>query len=163
MLEAEPERIRLVPNAQLPELAAAFGDLADLETPFTHGHSAGVAQLAAVAGENLRLDEQALARLQIAALLHDLGRIAISNAVWEKPGALTTGKWEQVRLHPYHSERILSCTTVLEPMAAIAGMHHERMDGSGYHRGCAAAMPGMQAEAADLFADFVLRESVTKP
>jgi HD-GYP domain-containing protein (c-di-GMP phosphodiesterase class II) len=59
--------------------------------------------------------------------------------VWEKPGQLTTGDWEQIRLHPYHSERILSCSPVLLPMASIAGMHHERMDGSGYHRGCKGA------------------------
>ena len=85
------------------------------------------------------LDTETMARLEVAALLHDVGRVAISNAVWEKPGPLTSGEWEQVRLHPYHSERILSCTAALEPMAALAGAHHERMDGSGYHRGCSAA------------------------
>lgn len=152
VLEAEPEPVRFVPKARLPELAAAFGDLADLKTPFTHGHSTGVARLAHAAGENLGLEPEELARLQVAALLHDLGRVAISNAVWEKPGPLTTGEWEQVRLHPYHSERILSSTAALEPMAAIAGMHHERMDGSGYHRGCAAAQipfPARVLAAAD--------------
>ena len=135
MLEAEPEPLRIVPVARLPDVAAAFGDVADLKTPFTHGHSAGVARLARAAAERLGLDAETAARLEVAALLHDLGRVAISNAVWEKPGPLTSGEWEQVRLHPYHSERILSCTAVLEPMAALAGMHHERMDGSGYHRG----------------------------
>jgi len=139
VLEAEPQPVRIVPVARLPELAAAFGDLADLKTPFTHGHSAGVARLARAGAERLGLDEDALMRLEVAALLHDLGRVAISNAVWEKPGPLTSGEWEQVRLHPYHSERILSCTPALEPMAALAGMHHERLDGSGYHRGCTAA------------------------
>jgi HD-GYP domain-containing protein (c-di-GMP phosphodiesterase class II) len=138
-LEAEPEPVRVVPAARLPELAAAFGDLADLKTPFTHGHSTGVARLARAGGERLGLDEDALARLEVAALLHDLGRVAISNAVWEKPGPLTSGEWEQVRLHPYHSERILSCAAALEPIAALAGMHHERLDGSGYHRACTAA------------------------
>jgi len=152
VLEAEPEPVRLVPPKRLPDVAAAFGDLADLKTPFTHGHSAGVARLARAAGERLALDTATVARLEIAALLHDLGRVAISNAVWEKPGPLTSGEWEQVRLHPYHSERILSCTAVLEPMAALAGMHHERMDGSGYHRGCSAAQipfPARVLAAAD--------------
>jgi HD-GYP domain-containing protein (c-di-GMP phosphodiesterase class II) len=152
VLEAEPEPVRFVPIARLPELAAAFGDLADLKTPFMHGHSAGVAHLARRAGEILGLDTDMLARLEVAALLHDLGRVAISNAVWEKPGPLTSGEWEQVRLHAYHSERILSCTAVLEPMAALAGMHHERMDGSGYHRGCTAGqlpMPARVLAAAD--------------
>jgi HD-GYP domain-containing protein (c-di-GMP phosphodiesterase class II) len=74
----------------------------------------------------------------ILALLHDLGRVGVSNAVWEKPGPLTTAEWEQVRMHPYHSERILATSSALEPLAELAGMHHERLDGSGYHRGCAA-------------------------
>ncbi|MGH2383242.1 MAG: HD domain-containing phosphohydrolase, partial [Candidatus Limnocylindria bacterium] len=139
VLEAEPEPKRFISIARLREVAAAFGDVADLKTPFTHGHSAGVARLACAAGETLGFDHDALARLEVAALLHDIGRVAISNAVWEKPGPLTTGEWEQVRLHPYHSERILSCTAALRPIAALAGMHHERLDGSGYHRGCTAS------------------------
>jgi HD-GYP domain-containing protein (c-di-GMP phosphodiesterase class II) len=152
VLEVEPEPLRIVPKARLPELAAAFGDLVDLKTPFTHGHSAGVARLARTAGEKLGLDGETLMQLHVAALLHDLGRIAVSNAVWEKPGQLTTAEWEQVRLHPYHSERILSGTAVLQPMAALAGLHHERMDGSGYHRGCTAAqipLPARVLAAAD--------------
>ena len=136
VLRVEPEPVRIVPRSRLPELASAFGDLVDLKTPFTHGHSAGVARLALAAGGKLGLEPEALLRLEVAALLHDLGRVAISNAVWEKPGPLTSAEWEQVRLHPYYTERILSCSAVLEPMATVAGMHHERLDGSGYHRGC---------------------------
>jgi HD-GYP domain-containing protein (c-di-GMP phosphodiesterase class II) len=139
VLEAEPGPVSFISEARLPEVASAFGDLVDLKTPFTHGHSAGVARLTRAAGEKLGLDSATLRRLHIASLLHDLGRVAISDAVWEKPGVLTTSDWEQIRLHPYHSERILSCSPVLAPMAPIAGMHHERMDGSGYHRGCMAA------------------------
>ena len=138
-LGAEPEPVRIISEAQLPEVAAVFADIADLKTPFTHGHSAGVAALARATGKKLRLDSTALARLHMAALLHDLGRVGIPDTVWEKQGKLTTADWEQIRLHPYHSERILSCSPVLQPMAPIAGMHHERMDGSGYHRGCTAA------------------------
>jgi HD-GYP domain-containing protein (c-di-GMP phosphodiesterase class II) len=116
-------------------VARAFGDLADLKMPFTHGHSQGVAILAVAAADTLRLDEATRAQLEVAALLHDLGRVGVSNAVWEKPGPLTAAEWEQVRVHPYHTERILAASIVLEPMARIAGMHHERLDGSGYHRG----------------------------
>jgi HD-GYP domain-containing protein (c-di-GMP phosphodiesterase class II) len=151
-LEVEPEPVRVVPLGRVSELAAAFGDLADLKTPFTHGHSAGVARLARAAGEGLGLDAESLMRLELAALLHDLGRVAVSNAVWEKPGPLTSGEWEQVRLHSYHSERILSCTAVLKSVATLAGMHHERLDGSGYHRGCTAAQisfPARVLAAAD--------------
>ena len=73
-----------------------------------------------------------------AALLHDLGRVGVSDEIWERAGPLSAAQWEQVRLHAYHSERILARSSVLKPAAAIAGMHHERLDGSGYHRGSAA-------------------------
>jgi HD-GYP domain-containing protein (c-di-GMP phosphodiesterase class II) len=110
----------LVAPARLPDVAAAISDVVDLKTPFTHGHSAAVARPALRAGECLGLDVETLGRLRLASLLRDLGRVAISNAIWEKRGPLTSGEWEQVRLHAYHSERILSCTTVLEPIAALA-------------------------------------------
>jgi HD-GYP domain-containing protein (c-di-GMP phosphodiesterase class II) len=153
LLEAEPKPVRLISEAQLPQVATVFGDIADLKIPFTHGHSAGVARLARAAGEKLGLDPTALLQLHVAALLHDLGRIGIPDVIWEKPGKLTTADWEQIRLHPYHSERILSCSPVLQPMAVLAGMHHERMDGSGYHRGCTAAqipVPTRVLAAADV-------------
>jgi HD-GYP domain-containing protein (c-di-GMP phosphodiesterase class II) len=138
ILEAEPVPVVEKDVAELPQVAAAFGDLGDLKTPFTHGHSKEVARLAKAAAEALGLETQAVGRLQVAASLHDLGRVGVSNAVWEKPGPLSSADWEQVRLHPYHSERILATSEVLEPMARIAGLHHERLDGSGYHRGCRA-------------------------
>ena len=135
ILAAEPDPVVEVAAADLPELAAAFGDLADLKTPFLHGHSAGVARLSVAAARRLRLDEPGIARLEVAAPLHDLGRVAISNVIWEKPGDLTQTEWEHVRMHAYHSERVLAGSAALEPMARLAGMHHERLDGSGYHRG----------------------------
>jgi HD-GYP domain-containing protein (c-di-GMP phosphodiesterase class II) len=75
-----------------------------------------------------------------AGLLHDLGRTGVPNGIWDKPGPLTETEWEQVRLHPYHSERILSRSSALAPLAPLAGMHHERQDGSGYYRQATAAM-----------------------
>jgi HD-GYP domain-containing protein (c-di-GMP phosphodiesterase class II) len=138
ILEVEPEPAVERKQSELPQVAAAFGDLADLKTPFTHGHSKEVARLARAAADGLRLDAATVSRLHVAAPLHDLGRVGISNAIWEKPGSLTTAEWEQVRMHPYHSERILVTSRALEPAAPIAGMHHERLDGSGYHRGCRA-------------------------
>ena len=138
LLEAEPEPVVEIEAAELPRVAAAFGDLADLKMPWTHGHSSGVARLAMGAAQRLGLDGQTSSRLEISALLEDLGRLGVSNVIWEKPGPLTRAEWEQVRMHPYHSERILATSTTLEPMARVAGMHHERVDGSGYHRGCRA-------------------------
>jgi response regulator RpfG family c-di-GMP phosphodiesterase/DNA-binding CsgD family transcriptional regulator len=138
ILEAEPEPVVEIDATELPRVAAAFGDLADLKMSWTHGHSGGVARLAKAAAESLRLDKQTVSRLEVSAMLADLGRLAVSNAIWEKPGPLTGAEWEQVRMHAYHSERILAGSSTLEPMARTAGMHHERLDGSGYHRGCRA-------------------------
>jgi HD-GYP domain-containing protein (c-di-GMP phosphodiesterase class II) len=138
ILEVEPEPAAERAQNELPQVAAAFGDLADLKTPFTHGHSKEVARLATTVAGTLRLDAATVSRLHVAALLHDLGRVGISNAIWEKPGPLTAAEWEQVRMHPYHSERILATSYALESTASLAGMHHERLDGSGYHRGCRA-------------------------
>jgi HD-GYP domain-containing protein (c-di-GMP phosphodiesterase class II) len=138
ILETEPEPVEERSADALTEVAAAFGDVADLKSPFTHGHSAAVARLAGAAGRRLRLDAQTLAGLEVAAHLHDVGRVAVSNAIWEKPGPPTSAEWEQVRLHAYHSERILATSGTLAPLAPLAGMHHERLDGSGYHRSCRA-------------------------
>jgi HD-GYP domain-containing protein (c-di-GMP phosphodiesterase class II) len=138
LLEVEPEPVREVEASDLRRLAVAFGDLTDLKMPWTHGHSDGVAKLARAAAKSLRLDAQSAARLELSALLGDLGRIAVSNVIWEKPGPLTTTEWEQARMHAYHSERILATSDGLAPLARVAGMHHERLDGSGYYRGCSA-------------------------
>jgi HD-GYP domain-containing protein (c-di-GMP phosphodiesterase class II) len=138
LLEVEPEPFREIPRAELRRVAVAFGDLADLKTPWTHGHSDGVAKLVRAAAKSLQLDAQGANRLELSALLADLGRIAISNVIWEKPGPLTAAEWEQARMHSYHSERILATSDALAPLARVAGMHHERLDGSGYYRGCKA-------------------------
>lgn len=138
LLEVEPEPFCEIAATELRQVAVAFGDLADLKTPWTHGHSDGVAKLVQAAAKSLRLDAQSAARLELSALLGDVGRIAVSNVIWEKPGPLTAAEWEQARMHSYHSERILATSDALAPLARVAGMHHERLDGSGYYRGCQA-------------------------
>jgi putative nucleotidyltransferase with HDIG domain len=139
VLEAEPGPARRVPPAGIDEVAHAFGDMVDLLTPFTLGHAAAVAELAGEAAARLGMPAGDAALLRRAGLLHDLGRVAVSGGVWERPGPLSAAEWEQVRLHPYHSERILSRSAALEPLARVAGMHHERRDGSGYHHRAAGA------------------------
>jgi HD-GYP domain-containing protein (c-di-GMP phosphodiesterase class II) len=89
-----------------------------------------------------------------AGLVHDLGRVAAHPRIWQKPGPLSADEWEQVRLHPYQTERVLSRSGFLAALAPIAGVHHERLDGSGYHRGCAGAalaMPARVLAAADAY------------
>lgn len=154
LLELEPRPERSVPASRLVDVAAAFADLADLKSPFLLGHSSSVATLAGDAGHRLGLDAAMADRLRVAAFLHDLGRVGISDSVWEQPGPLSASQWEQVRLHPYHSERILARSAALRPMAEIAGRHHERLDGSGYHRGSVARelhLPARILGAADAF------------
>jgi HD-GYP domain-containing protein (c-di-GMP phosphodiesterase class II) len=142
VLEAEPAPVRMVPGARLDEVAGAFGDMIDLKSVFTPGHSSDVARLAAGAAGRLGLDAGSVKR---AALLHDLGRAAVPIGVWEKPGPLTSTEWERVRIHAYQTERILARSEALSPMAPIAGMHHERQDGSGYHRANQAAQTPPEA------------------
>jgi HD-GYP domain-containing protein (c-di-GMP phosphodiesterase class II) len=138
VLDVEPQPWPSMPEARIDGVLEAFADFVDLKSPYTVGHSRGVAELAAAVGD----DEASRTLLRRAALVHDLGRMSVSNAIWEKEGPLGKSEWEQVRLHPYYTERILAASPALAPLATIAGMHHERLDGSGYHRGIdAAAMP----------------------
>lgn len=145
VLEVEPRPVRCIPPSQLDEVARVFADLVDLKSAYSLGHSTGVAELAEAAAVRLGLPEERVAAVRHAALLHDLGRVAVSGAVWEQPRPLTSSQWEQVRLHPYHTERILRRSTQLAGIARIAGQHHERADGSGYHHGAAGGAIGTDA------------------
>jgi len=124
-------------------IAAAFGAiaaLADLKSPWFREHSTGVAELAEAAGWRAGLAPDLVAALRCAALAHDLGRVGVSNAIWEKPGPLGFGEWERVRLHPHFTERAFAQSEALAPIGRLAGSHHERLDGSGYHRGTGQAL-----------------------
>jgi putative nucleotidyltransferase with HDIG domain len=141
-LDAEPEPHVRVPAAHLDEVCRAFGEAVDLKSPYLHGHCTGVAVLAAGAAARLGLDEAAARR---AGLLHDLGRAAVPTGVWERRGPLTTADWEHVRLHAYHGERVVAAAGPLAALAPLVGTHHERLDGSGYHRGATGPAIGMPA------------------
>jgi HD-GYP domain-containing protein (c-di-GMP phosphodiesterase class II) len=113
--------------------------MVDLKLPFTRGHSSGVADLTERAAVAAGLSQEEVACLRRAALFHDLGRVSVPNGIWERRGPLTASEWERVRLHPYQTERILARSPSLAPVAHLAGLHHERQDGSGYHRQVAGA------------------------
>lgn len=134
-IEAEPPPKARIAVDALDGLAEAFGDLADLKCRFTLGHSRGVARLADRAAALAGLREDARGRLRRAALVHDVGRTSVSTGIWERPGPLSAGESDQVRLHAYWSERVLARSGALADLAPCAGGHHERLDGSGYHRG----------------------------
>jgi len=138
-LDAEPEPHRLVPQARLDEITLAIADFTDVKSPFTLGHSRRVSWLAETAGACLGLDADDLQLLRRCGHVHDLGNVSVPQRVWMKGGPLNRPEKEAVRLHAYHTERILSYSRSLQPLGALAGLHHERMDGSGYHRGASAA------------------------
>jgi HD-GYP domain-containing protein (c-di-GMP phosphodiesterase class II) len=138
VLALDPGRSRLLSDAELDAACAAIADFADIKAPFMLGHSPGVARLAEGAALHCGLPEADVIMLRRAALLHDVGRVGVSAGIWCKPGALSERDWEQVRLHAYHTERILARPASLAQLGAIASLHHERLDGSGYHRGAAA-------------------------
>lgn len=154
LLEAEPPPVAYIGEPDLDRVARCFADMVDLKSSYTVGHSTEVAHLAEVAAQSLGLPEREVVDLRRAALLHDLGKVGVSSAVWDKPDPLTRTEWEQIRLHPYHTERILACSAILAPLGRIAGLHHERLDGSGYHHGVSATAIPTSARilaAADTF------------
>jgi HD-GYP domain-containing protein (c-di-GMP phosphodiesterase class II)/DNA-binding CsgD family transcriptional regulator len=153
VVEAEPgPRRAFKDQAALDDALASFGDAADLKTPWLHGHSGGVARLARGATKALGSADPQL--VHSAGLVHDLGRVAVPTGVWERAGALTADEWELVRLHPYHSGRILARAPALAPLGRVASRHHERTDGTGYPAGIGA--PGLDPAAAVLAAADVM-------
>jgi HD-GYP domain-containing protein (c-di-GMP phosphodiesterase class II) len=135
IIDAEPQLTRLIPDSRLDEVLEAVADFTDLKSPFTIGRSRGVARLAFEAAQGYGLAEDQATLVRRAALVQDIGRLGISNAVWDKRGPLSRAEMERVRLHPYLTERMLSFSPALSPLGAMAVQHHERLDGSGYPRG----------------------------
>jgi HD-GYP domain-containing protein (c-di-GMP phosphodiesterase class II) len=131
-----------------------FGDYADLKSPSWLGHSAGVAALAASAASRLGLPAGEVTLVERAALVHDLGAIGVSTGVWDKPGPLSAADKERVRMHPYLTERTLARPARLAEIGALAALHHERIDGSGYPhgvRGDDLSLPARVIAAADAY------------
>lgn len=156
LLDLEPDPVCLVSDEQVEGVARTFGDLADLKSPWLHGHCAGVADLAATAGRHLELGD--VRSLRLAGYLHDLGKVAVSSRIWDKPGPLTATEREQARLHAYHGERVLNRVPALAAVADLVGRHHEHLDGSGYHRGIGVtqlSMPARVLAAADTYRSLV--------
>ncbi len=135
VLRCEPGVPRWVPAGRIDETLTTFADFADAKTPFTLGHSRGVAELAETAAHNLGLSSADATCVRRAGLLRDIGRSGVPNAIWEQKGPLSVDQWERVRLHVYYTERVLMRCECLQAIGAIAAAHHERLDGSGYHRG----------------------------
>jgi DNA-binding CsgD family transcriptional regulator len=138
-LACEPGPRLALEGEAIDRALGAMGDFADLASPYLVGHSAGVAQLVTAAAQQCRLQAAELVQLRRGALVHDLGRVSVPVRIWQKAAPLTPDDWERVRLHAYHGERVLTRSPFLAALASVASFHHERLDGSGYHRGTAVA------------------------
>jgi HD-GYP domain-containing protein (c-di-GMP phosphodiesterase class II) len=140
VLALEPGRHDCLSDTEFDTVCRAIADFTDIKTPYTLDHSSGVAELAALAARQYGLPETDAVSLCQAGMLHDVGRTAISGGIWAKPGPLTEREWERVRMHAYYTERVLARPSTLARLGSIAALHHERLDGSGYHRGLPSPM-----------------------
>jgi HD-GYP domain-containing protein (c-di-GMP phosphodiesterase class II) len=139
VIQAEPALAVTLSGERFEEALLAIANFADLKSPYFLGHSRAVADLAAESGARLGVSGGEVRTLRRAGLVHDLGRLGISNAIWDKPGPLGAGEWERIRMHPYLTERMLRQSEALAPLAGIAVQHRELLDGSGHPRGLSGA------------------------
>ena len=138
--QVEPsEHVLVADDARLDLVAHAFASIVDAKSPYTGHHSDGVAVIADDLAGLLDLEAATRSTLRRAALLHDIGKLGVSNRILDKPGPLSPRAWEAVRRHPQWSIEILARVSAFRDVARIAGAHHERLDGSGYHQGLTAA------------------------
>lgn len=138
----------------LDEIAAAFGQVVDSKSPYTSGHSVRVALYADMVAEELGLSQARRRWLRRGALLHDVGKLGVSNAVLDKPGKLESDEWEAVKRHASYTESILCRIAAFSELARVSAAHHERLDGSGYPRGVGAVEISLETRiitVADIF------------
>lgn len=135
VIDAEPALTKVLSGGQIDKALRAIAEFVDLKSPYMLGHSIAVAELAEAAGRYANLAPGELRVLHRAGLVHEFGRLGVSNAIWDKPGPLGAGEWERVRLHPYYAERMLQQSDALAPLARIVVQQREHLDGSGYPRG----------------------------
>jgi HD-GYP domain-containing protein (c-di-GMP phosphodiesterase class II) len=137
VVDSDPALAVLLSEERFDRALAAIASFVDLKSPYFLGHARAVADLAAEAGLRLGLGADDVQLLQRAGLVHDLGRLGVSNAIWDKQGPLGAGEWEHVRFQPYLTERILRQASALAPLGRAVVQHRERLDGSGYPQGLA--------------------------
>lgn len=136
VLAMEPGRQSVMADEDyLDDIAAGFARVIDAKSPYTSGHSDRVALFTDLIAEELGMPAAERRSLKRAALLHDIGKLGVSNSVLDKPGRLEGEEWEQMKRHAEFSETILSRIAAFSDLALIGGAHHEKLDGSGYPRG----------------------------
>ncbi len=137
-LVAPHERVLSADDGRLDQVAEAFAKVIDAKSPWTYQHSNGVTEIAVQLGGRLEMSERYLRDLRRAALLHDLGKLGVSNLILDKPGKLDDAELAAMRTHPAHTRAILGRVGCFRHLSDVASAHHERLDARGYHRGLAA-------------------------
>ena len=133
-LTLEPEERRMVADeAMVERICDAFAEIIDAKSPFTYRHSNGVADAATAISRQLELSEEDVTFMRRASLVHDIGKLSVSNSILEKPAALDNNEWGVVKLHPYYTFEILRRIPGFAALSEVAGAHHEKLDGSGYY------------------------------
>jgi response regulator RpfG family c-di-GMP phosphodiesterase/DNA-binding CsgD family transcriptional regulator len=140
VLALEPGTGRSLDPEALDGALEAVADFSDIKSPWFLNHSRAVADLAARAATHFRLPAADCRTLRRAGLVHDIGKVGVTASLWGHTGALSDRQWEAVRQHPYYTGRVFARSVALTPLGALASLHHERLDGSGYHRNLPGAM-----------------------
>jgi putative nucleotidyltransferase with HDIG domain len=138
VLEMEPGAAMLATPQHIDNLCDAFAEIIDTKSPYTYNHSLGVARAAIEIANGLGLAAQTVTMVRRAALLHDIGKLSVSNAILEKPGKLTEPEWDVMKMHPVYTRAIVRTIAGFEQLAFVAAAHHERLDGKGYPDGLTA-------------------------
>lgn len=123
---------KIIDEDYLDDIAKAFADVVDAKSPFTADHSNRVTLYTDMIAEELGFEADHRRWLRRAALLHDIGKLAVSNQILDKPGKPDEKEWVVIKSHPLHSQNILEHVEAFRDIAPIAGAHHERLDGKGY-------------------------------
>lgn len=147
------DRVEVANEDRLDRVAEAFASVVDAKSPFTASHSAGVAEIAEAVAKHMGLDPVTRRLIRRAGLLHDIGKLGVSNRILDKTDRLDEEEWRAVRAHPGLSQEILTPVAALREVARIAAVHHERLDGSGYPWGLPADrldLPSRVLQAADV-------------
>jgi HD-GYP domain-containing protein (c-di-GMP phosphodiesterase class II) len=129
------QQVKTVDEDYLDDIAAAFAKVVDSKSPYTAGHSERVTVFTDMIAEHMGFSDERRRWLKRAALLHDIGKLGVSNSILDKPGKLDADEWAAMQMHAVYSETILLRIAAFHDLAPIAGAHHERLDGKGYPRG----------------------------
>jgi putative nucleotidyltransferase with HDIG domain len=145
VLDLDPGRKQYLKAAEIDRICEAFADVVDAKSHFTFSHSMGVANAAFGIAQGIGLSADRVQLVRRAALLHDIGKLSVSNSILDKTSKLSTKEWQSVRQHPGHTRRILERVGPFREIAVIAGEHHEKLDGSGYPNRLIAADLSLEA------------------